>query len=314
MFMPNDAATPGQLPLERTAQITRTTALLSVAVASLLFVLKAGAWYFSGSVAMLSSMADSALDGAASLFTLLAVGYATTPPDDAHRFGHGKAEALAALLQALLVGAAAALVAREAIAQILDPQPLQQAPLAIAVMIISIALTIGLISAQTWAVRRTGSVATAGDRAHYFSDLGANLAVIGGIAAAGLFGVAWADPVIGLLVAAWLAWTAIDVARGGINQLLDHELDDDARAKIEGAVLSSGKVLGVHGLRTRASGPYIHIQFHADLPPDLSLIEAHERMVEAEARILDIFPAADVLIHPDPRGAAIEHGSAAFKA
>lgn len=304
---------PGALSPAEASRITRTVAILSVATATILIALKLWAWLASDSVAMLSSLADSGLDAAASLFTLMAVAYAAMPPDEEHRFGHGKAEAFAAMLQAMLVGVSATLIAVEAVRKLFAPEPVQASSLALAVMAISIGLTVLLVTAQTRAIRRTGSVATTGDRAHYLADLAANGVVIVGIIASGLMGLTFVDPLAGLAVAAWLAWSALDVARGGLDQLLDHELSDEARARIRALALEPGGLLDIHMLRTRASGPYIHIQFHADLPPGLSLAEAHRRMVEAEAAILAEFPAADILIHPDPRGEAEPHGGDAFR-
>ncbi|MCI4645568.1 MAG: cation diffusion facilitator family transporter [Hyphomonadaceae bacterium] len=305
-------ALPGGLRAAEAARITKTVARLSVATATVLIALKLWAWLTSGSVAMLSSLADSSLDGVASLFTLLAVSYAAAPPDDEHRYGHGKAEAFAAMLQAMLVGFSACLIALEAIQRFRDPQPVFESTLALAVMGVSIALTIGLLWAQSRAIAKTGSVATKGDRAHYAADLGANLAVIVGIGAAAFLDWRWADPLVGLGVALWLAWSAVEVARGGWDQLLDRELSEEARQRICHLALSQGVLLDVHQLRTRASGPYVHIQFHAEMPPHLSLIEAHEAMVAAERAILEAFPAADVIIHPDPRGYAEPHGSDVF--
>lgn len=303
---------PGAMRSAEASSITKATARLSVATAFVLIALKLWAWIASGSVAMLSSLADSGLDGAASLFTLLAVSYAAMPPDEEHRHGHGKAEGFAAIVQAMLVGISATLVAVEAVQRFLSPEPIRQSSLALGVMAVSIVLTLILITAQTRAIRKTGSVATTADRAHYAADIAANFAVIAGIAATAYFGLRWADPFIGLTVAIWLAFSALGVARSGLDQLLDRELSDEARERIRALALEPGGLLDVHELRTRASGPYVHIQFHADLAPGLTLIEAHERMVAAERSILSAFPAADVIIHPDPRGAAEPHGSETF--
>jgi cation diffusion facilitator family transporter len=301
------------MDIAQAARITRSTALLSVGVAGVLVALKLWAWLASGSVAMLSSLADSGLDAAASVFTLLAVTYAAKPPDAEHRHGHGKAEGFAAVFQAVLVGVSAALIANEAVRRLMNPAPVEATGLALAVMGVSVVLTLGLILAQSRAVAKTGSVATKGDRAHYAADLGANVVVITGIAAASLSGVNWLDPVAGFLVAGWLVYGAFDVAREGIDQLLDRELSDKARAEISRLAVDGRAILSVHQLRTRASGPYIHIQFHADLPQTLSLVEAHEAMVACEARIRTVFPAADIHIHPDPRGAAEDHGAEHFR-
>lgn len=314
--MSNDAAAPGgpgRLSLEDSARITRRVARLSVATALILTVLKIAAWAMSDSVALLSSLADSALDLTASLVTLFAVGYAATPPDAEHRFGHGKAEGFASLFQAALVLISATLVAREAVARLIEPEPVQRSAVALGVMLISILLTMALVWAQSRAVKKTGSVAVSGDRAHYASDLLANMAVIIGVSVAAFTGFQRADAVAGLAVALWLGWAAFSVFRGSWDLLMDRELPDEDRARIMELAADDPNMLGVHQLRTRPMGPYIQIQFHADLDPGLTLVEAHRIIVAAERRILDEYPAADVLIHPDPRGRAEPHGQENFE-
>ena len=303
-------AAPHNLSLAESAALTRRITLLSVATATLLVSIKAVAWLASGSVALLASMADSGLDLVASLATFFAVRYATAPPDAEHRFGHGKAEAFASLMQAGLVFASAALVTREAIARFLDPQPVAQGGWAIGVMAFSILVTAGLVYAQSQVLKKTTSVAVAGDRAHYFSDLASNLAALLGIAGAAFAGLTWLDPVAGLVVAGLLIWAAIGVFREAANQLMDHELPDEDRAEIRRLAQDDPRVMNIHQLRTRASGPYVHIQMHMELDPDLTLEAAHRVVVDAERRLLTAFPAADILIHPDPRGRAEPHGGA----
>jgi cation diffusion facilitator family transporter len=306
---------PASSPLSSAelSQITGRAAAASVAVAGVLIALKAWAWFQSGSVAMLSSLADSTLDFAASLFTFFAVRYAATPPDAEHRYGHGKAEAFAGLFQAGLVVVSAALVAVEAFRRLVSPQPILNGEEGIGVMAVSIMLTAALIWYQTQAVARTGSVATKGDRAHYAADLAANLVVIFGIIAGAFFGLVWADAIAGLLVAAWLAWGAATIARESADHLMDREAPDEDRARIVTLAMQTGEIAAVHDLRTRASGPYLHIQFHADLDSTLSLTAAHAIMVAAESRIRAAYPHADVIIHPDPKGAAEPHGHEFFE-
>lgn len=298
------------LPPAEAAALTRRVTTLSVIVAAVLIVVKAFAWQASGSVALLASLADSGLDFVASLVTFFAVRYAAAPPDAEHRFGHGKAEAFASLTQAGLVFASAALVGQEAIRHLIAPTAVVVDIWSFGVMVLSILLTSGLMAAQTRALKATGSVAVSGDRAHYAADLASNLIVIVGIAAVALTGFTRADAVAGLLVAAWLVWGAIGVFRQASNQLMDHELSEEARSRIFQLMTADPRVKGIHQLRTRASGPYVHIQLHADLDPTLSLEAAHEVMVAAENRVLEAFPAADIIIHPDPRGRAEPHGGA----
>jgi ferrous-iron efflux pump FieF len=287
--------------------------MVSLAVALTLIALKAWAWGVSGSVAMLASLADSALDLAASLITYFAVRYAAAPPDREHRYGHGKAEAFAGLLQGGLVGISGVIIAVEAVPRLLAPPAITHGLESIAVMVISIALTAGLVAYQTRAVRRTGSVATRADRLHYAGDLAANAVVLAGIGAGAYLGVSWADPVAALLIAAWLAYGSLKVAREAANHLLDREVADDVRARIRSLAEDDARILRVHELRTRTSGPYLHIQFHAELDPNLTLEAAHKIVVAAENRIRAEFPTADIIIHPDPKGRAEPHGHEHFE-
>lgn len=293
-----------------TIALTRRVTLLSVATAAVLVTLKAAVWWTSGSTALLASMADSGLDLIASLATFWAVRFAVTPPDAEHRFGHGKAEAFASLVQAGLVFASAALIAREAIGDLIHPHPLKQEGWGVAVMAISTVLTGVLIAAQTRVLRQTASVAVSGDRAHYASDLASNLIALVGIAASAWLGVNGLDAAAALVIAALLLWGAVGVFREAAGQLMDHELSDEARAKIVELMTKDRRLTDVHQLRTRASGPYVHMQMHVDLDPDLTLEAAHEVIVAAEKRLLAVFPQADVIIHADPRGRAEPHGGA----
>lgn len=294
----------------QSAALTRRVTLLSVGTASVLVAIKAAAWVGSGSVALLASMADSGLDLVASLATFIAVRYAAAPPDAEHRFGHGKAEAFASLIQAGLVFASAALIGREAIGHLVRPEPLQQQGWAMAVMVVSTVLTSLLLAAQTRVLRQTASVAVSGDRAHYAADLASNLIALAGIAVAAWFGLNGVDAVAALIVGALLLWGAVSVFREAASQLMDRELSDEARAHIVQLVTEDPRLAGVHQLRTRASGPYIHMQMHVDLDPELTLEAAHEVIVAAEKRVLEAFPSADIIIHADPRGRAEPHGGA----
>ena len=295
------------------AQLTTRAAALSTGVAAFLIMLKAWAWIASSSVAMLASLADSTLDFVASLITYYAVRYAAAPPDNEHRFGHGKAEAFAGLMQSGLVALSGVLIAVEAAPRLFIVAPVAQGMASLAVMVVSIVLTAALISAQTRAIRRTGSVATRADRLHYIGDLSANLIVMAGIGAAAWFGWTWADAVAALVVALWLGWGALHVAREAADHLLDRELPDEARARIRELAQSDPDFGRVHDLRTRTSGPYVHIQFHVDLAPTLTLEEAHRIIVAAEERIRAEFPTADIIIHPDPSGRAEPHGHEDFE-
>jgi cation diffusion facilitator family transporter len=293
-----------------TAKLTRRVTSYSVATASALALLKGGVWLASGSVSILASLADSGLDLIAALGTFFAVRYAVAPPDREHRYGHGKAEAFASLVQAGLVFASAALIGEEAIRRFAQPQPVRDSGWAIAAMAVSTVLTFALITAQGRVLKQVRSVAVTGDRAHYVADLASNVLALLAIAAASLFGFNGFDAIGGLAVAAILLWGAVGVFRESSNELMDHELPDEARARIVALMTEDPRLTDVHQLRTRASGPIVHIQMHADLDPQLTLEIAHQVVVAAEKRVLEAFPAADIIIHADPRGRAEPHGGA----
>ena len=299
----------GLSPAE-SAALTRRVTMLSVGTAAILVTLKIAAWIASGSVAMLASMADSGLDLVASLATFFAVRYAVAPPDAEHRFGHGKAEAFASLVQGGLVFASAALVGREAIGDLLQPHPLKQEGWAVAVMAISTGLTALLLVAQGRVLKKTNSVAVSGDRAHYAMDLASNVVALAGIGASAWLGMGSLDAFAALAIAALLLWAGVGVFREASGQLMDHELPDEARARIVELMTQDPRLSDVHQLRTRASGPFVHMQMHIDLDPELTLEAAHQVIVAAENRLLHVFPSADIIIHADPRGRAEPHGGA----
>ncbi|MGY6660754.1 MAG: cation diffusion facilitator family transporter [Glycocaulis sp.] len=313
-IQPASPAGPGRMDPAKSQRINTMATALSVSVALILVGAKLAGWIASGSIALLASFFDSLLDLAASVTAFLAVRYAARPADNEHRFGHGKAEAFSSLLQAVLVAASALFLFVEGTRRLIDPQPVEAGGWALAVMALSLVLTLGLIRMQTLVIRRTGSIAVTGDRAHYSADVLSNLAVMGGIALAVFAGLERADPILALFVGVLLAKSAFELGRESVNQLLDRELPDATRAHIEALLTDDPRVLGVHELRTRAAGPLIHIQVHMDLEPFQTLKEAHDVVVAAELRVLKHYPAADLLIHSDPKGYGEAHGRGFFDA
>ena len=303
---------PGRIAPSEASRLTSRATMISVGIAVILTLAKAIVWTMSGSVSLLTSLADSALDLTASLTVFFAVRYAAVPADSEHRFGHGKAEAFASVMQAVLVAVSAALLLREGIAHIYDPKEIEATSWALGVMGLSILLTLILLAVQTHTLKKTGSIAIEGDRAHYLSDLAANVAVIVGIGGSAYLGLLWIDGAAAILVSIWLGYTAWGVAKNALNQLMDHELPDAVRAQITSLAKADPRILDLHQLRTRASGPLVHIQFHVDMNPELTLADAHSIIVECERRVLTAFPAADILIHADPHGEAESHGTAFF--
>lgn len=282
--------------------LMRRATYAAVCVALFLIALKAVAFSMTGSVAMLGTLFDSLLDGSASMVNLLAVRHALTPADREHRFGHGKAEALAGLGQAFFIFGSSGYITFEAISRIVDPKPLTNSTVGIAVTVIAIAITLALVAYQRHVVSRTNSLAIAADSIHYRGDLLMNLAVIAAFILSGLLGMHWADPAFGIVIAALIAYSAWQIVRAAYDQLMDHELSLDDRERIKTIAMGHPEVISIHDLRTRASGVQLFIQFHLELEPDISLMKAHEISDDVEAQVREAFGGAEVMIHQDPAG------------
>ncbi|HCF24271.1 MULTISPECIES: cation diffusion facilitator family transporter [unclassified Novosphingobium] len=288
--------------MSTSASLNRSAALASIAVALLLVGLKVWAVFATGSTAMLGSLADTVLDLVASLATLAGVWVAAQPDDENHRFGHGKAEALAAMFQVVLISISALSLAFRAVEQWIAGTRPQGAEGGIAVSLIAMAATFALLAWQRHVIRKTGSLAISTDHVHYQSDLLLNLAVIAALALDQYAGIAGADPFFGLAIALWLGWGAWGASQQAVDQLMDHEWPDERKASFLEAVARHPEIKGLHDLRTRTSGDRDFVQFHLAVDPHMTIAEAHVVMDEVEAILAKEFPGVEILIHPDPEG------------
>jgi ferrous-iron efflux pump FieF len=283
-------------------RLIRTAGAASVGVASILVVLKLWAWLATGSIAMLGSLADSVLDLLASTMTLVAVRFALEPADREHRFGHGKLEAIAGLVQSLIILGSAGYVGFEAVKRLLDPAAILEPGVGSIVIVISLALTISLVIYQRAVVSQTASIAIGADAMHYKADVLTNLTVLAAIAASAWFDWHRADPVLGLVVVVVILSSVRAIVLQSLDVLLDRELPAVRRKEILEIAKRHNDVLGVHDLRTRTSGTHDFIQFHIELRPELSLARVHEISDQVETDVMESFPRAEVIIHADPYG------------
>lgn len=280
-------------------RLIRQATWASVAVAFSLIGVKTAVWLLTGSLSVLASLVDSGLDAAASLLNLVAVRFSLKSADWDHPFGHGKAESLAGLGQALLVGGSAIFVISRALERFLHPRPLEAVGVGIAVMLAAIAVTLGLVIFQRRVVAETGCTAIKADSLHYSSDLYANLGTVLALALSGL-GWLWLDPLIGMLIAMIVLRSAWQIANESAQILLDRHLSAGVEAEIARLALKHDKVLGVHDIRTRRSGQTRIVQLHLEMAGELTLAEAHQATKEVEKCIRGIIPQADIIIHQDP--------------
>jgi ferrous-iron efflux pump FieF len=297
--------------LQQRAKLTRGAAFASVGMALFLAGLKVWATWRTGSTAMLGSLADTTLDLIASLATLVGVWIAAQPADEEHRFGHGKAEALAAMFQVVLIALSAFGLAFRSVDQLLAGTRTSDAEVGISVSVIALVTTLGLLAWQRFVIARTGSVAIRTDHVHYQSDLLLNLGVIAALVLDQYLGFGMADPLFGLAIALWLAWGAWRASSEAINHLMDREWPEEERERFLSVLAKQPELRGVHDLRTRTSGAHDFAQFHAAFDPQMTVAQAHDIMDEIEARIIKEFPGVEVLIHADPVGLVNEEGTAA---
>ena len=289
--------------------LTSRAAIASVATALFLLLLKAFAAWQTGSVAMLGSLADTGLDVVASLITLYGVRLAATPADPEHRFGHGKAEALAALAQVGIISFSALAIGWRAVDRLIAGERTAHAEYGIAVSLIAIAVTMALLWYQRRVIARTGSVAIEADHVHYQTDLLLNLSVIAALVLDQYVGIVGADPVFGLAIALWLLFGAWRASSRAVDQLMDKEWPEEKRRRLVAIAGSHPQLRGLHDLRTRTSGAHDFVQFHVWVDPAMTVAEAHRVMDEVEHRLAAEFPGAEILIHIDPEGQVDQPGN-----
>jgi ferrous-iron efflux pump FieF len=268
---------------------------------------KLGVWLLTGSVSLLASLIDSLMDVFASGINLLAVRWSLAPPDEEHRFGHGKAESLAGLGQATFIAGSALFLVFHVVDRLVSPRPLEHLGIGIAVMVFSLIATALLIGLQRYVINRTGSVAIRADSLHYVSDLLTNAGILVALGLA-LLGWLWADPVIGLLVAGYILWSAVRIGLDAVNMLMDRELPEREQQQILSIATGTPDVLGAHALRTRQAGTVRFIQLHLELPAELPLARTHAIAEQVASNLQAAFPAADVIIHQDPVATATRAG------
>jgi ferrous-iron efflux pump FieF len=284
------------------AKLRRAATYASVAVAAALIVAKLVAYFMTDSVAMLSSMIDSMVDLVASLVAAYGVARALRPPSRDYRFGHGKAEPLAALMQAAFIVGSAILLCIEALNRLYQPRAIENADVGYIVVIFAIALTLALLLFQRYVIRRTKSLAISADRLHYSGDVLINLAVGATYALSSYTKLVWLDPLFALGIAVILLSGAYRICRKALHVLMDRELPEADRAKISSIALMQEGVLGLHDLRTRSDSGRVFIELHLEVDPDMTVRAAHDIAEKVMEQIGRVFPHADILVHQDPLG------------
>ena len=281
-------------------RLMKSAGTASVVVALILIALKIYAWLETSSVAVFASLIDSGMDAIASVINFIAIKISLEPPDDEHRYGHGKAEAIAGLAQASFIAGSAVILLFNAIDRLINPRPLDELDVGMIVMVISLVLTMALVTYQKYVVRKTNSTAIKADALHYVTDILSNAATLLALYLASI-GYMKLDVIIGIVIGLYILHSAWEIVKESLDVLLDRELDSELKQEIAKVINSHEKVFGFHDMRTRRSGLKNYIQFHVELDDDLTLMEAHDVSEEIEASITKNFPDTEAIVHIDPK-------------
>lgn len=284
-------------------RLMRLATVASMSTALILIVVKFAAWRLTDSVSMLSSLVDTSLDLVSSMVTFFAVRQALVPADDNHRFGHGKAEGLAGLIQAGFIAASGCALLVAIVERLGNPKQVREEEIGLLVSVLAIGLTLCLVTFQKYVVRRSGSLAISADMAHYSTDLVATFVTGMGVFLSGLMDQPLIDSGVAGLVALYLMHGGWKVGRESLNVLMDHELPAEDSRKIEAIARAHPGVKDVHDLKTRSSGLTRFIQLHIEVEPDLSVVLGHAIGLDVQTEIARAYPGAEIILHVDPASA-----------
>jgi ferrous-iron efflux pump FieF len=271
----------------------------SLVAVSVMIAIKIYAWYVTQSSSMLATLMDSVFDFGATVINFIVIRYSLAPPDDDHRFGHGKAEALVGLIQVAFICGASILLLLHSFGQIGRPSTSVNLDIGIYVTIATILITFALVSFQNYALNKANSTAVKAERLHYKGDLLMNLGVLLALVLTQL-GYTNVDPIVAMFIAGYLLWSGWQIARESVDALMDKAMSNDDERRIADIALQPDDVQGVHDIRTRQSGGTIFIQLHLELDDDLSLRRVHAAGLEVEQALEKAYPLSEVLIHFDP--------------
>ena len=282
--------------------LIKAASIASLFVSSTLIIIKYFGWTETDSISILGSLADSLIDFLASIFVFIAISFSSLPADKEHRFGYGKSEGLVVFIQSLLIGVSGLYVFSEAIQRFFHPSEINQPSVAVWIIVVSIVLSIALVSFQKYVVNISQSKAIESDQYHYITDLYINISVLISILISGWTSYLFVDSLIGLFIAIFVIYSAINLLKKSFKILLDQELPSSERDQIKAIALTHPEVLGFHDLRTRDAGRNYVIQFHLELDPQMTLLHAHEIIEQVMEQVLDAFPDAEIIVHSDPLG------------
>ncbi|MDO4626575.1 MAG: cation diffusion facilitator family transporter [Pasteurellaceae bacterium] len=291
-------------------QLVKRAANFAIVVALFLIIIKAFAWWKTGSIAILAAMTDSLVDLFASLTNIIVLRFALQPADEDHAFGHSKAESLAAIAQSAFITGSAVFLLLQGIHKLSEPQVVQSSEIGIVVSIISIIATASLVMYQRKVVKITNSPAIKADALHYQTDFFMNSAILISMLLS-FFGMVYADALFAIGIALYIMLSSIKMLWEAIQVLLDKALPKEEIEQIWHLALNHPNVIGIHDMLTRSAGAKRFIQLHLELEDHLTLLDAHEIADSLEVKILMALPMSEVIIHQEPTSVVQREGKSA---
>jgi cation diffusion facilitator family transporter len=281
-------------------------AWLSIAAAVVTIALKASAYFLTGSVGLLSDAIESLINLVAAVLALAMLTIAARPPDESHVYGHGKAEYFSSTVEGVLIFVAAGGIMYTAIVRLLNPQPLEQLGLGLAMSLAATVVNFAVARVLLAAGKRYRSITLEADACHLMTDVWTSVAVLGGLASVWVFGWLWLDAVVAIAVAMNIAWTAWRLIRRSVDGLMDASLSDEEHRTIE-TVLDRYRQNGIqfHALLTRQGASRRFVSVHVLVPGATTVHDAHHIAENIEADIRQAVTDAVVFTHLEPVDDAI---------
>ena len=283
-------------------QIEQKATIVSMSVATMLVIVKMTIGVMSGSVAVLASAIDSLLDLCVSAFNFFALGHAQKEPDEKFNYGRSKLEPLAAVIEGTIIAISALFVLYEAVRKIIYASPTQHLSESIAIMLFSVVITGGLVFFLSYIAKKTNNMIIRADALHYKTDLFSNGAVLLALGLISMTGIEIIDPILGIVIAVYMFYSAIPIIKEGVLMLLDVSMSQEEVEKIKDILDHEKDITAYHFLNTRCAGSHVYISVHLVFNVTVTLYDAHVVGDKIELKFKKLFPEYKVhtMMHLDP--------------
>ena len=270
---------PSLIGQKQYSKVLRRSTYITLITVLFLISIKAVAFWFTGSIVILSTLADSFFDFVITATNFFLVRASLKKETDEHRFGFGKYEALSAFIEAMFIFLVSVFILYLSVLRFVSPETIPYTNIALIVMVVSIIVSYFLVRYQSNVIKQTKSTSARAEHTHYLQDVLTNAAVIVAIVLVGKFNLTLADPIFAAAISLYMIYSSIGIFRKSTDILIDKEVEDDLKDEIKSIVMSHHKVDGFHDFKTRQSGSsqgkffmQIHIEIDENIADDFKKI------------------------------------------